>query len=277
MQPIENVVIEHPEDYALLARVTPSEFAFCIYELSSKSVSLYNSVSLSDETNIHDSIRHIVLDSEFLTLPYASIHAIYVSKNFDLVPQYLVQKDKKEELYNFTHTTPARHIMYSPVNIRQVVTVFDVEPGIYEFLSRNLSNPDFHHHTNVLMRYMERRNQLKSMLPCMYLNFHDDFTDVFCYGDKGQILHAITFEAENEMTLAYYLLNIWEKSGFDQLVTPVYVLDGYRVPNMFVTSKLREYIRHVEDISVPLELNAIQSKNELKTPLPLDLLILSAL
>jgi len=275
MQVPENINIEYPERYALVIRITPEEFVFCIYKQDTRDISYYRQIPLSPEADRLDCIQQFIFDSEFLTLSYGKTSVIYISKNYDLAPQYLIQKDKKEALYNFTHFTPARQILYSPIVIQQIVTVFDVDQEIYKFLSRNLYNPEFYHHSNVIMSYLEQRNKGMDKSDRMYINFHDDFVDVFCYNQFSQILHALTFHNENERTMAYHILNLWDKCGFDQNNTPLCILDGYTTPDMYVASKLREYIKRVEFVPVANELEEIRH-NELEMSLPLDMLILSA-
>ncbi len=217
----------------------------------------------------------MIWESDFLTLSYGLVNVIFVSRDYDLVPQYLVQKDKKEILYNFTHFEPAKQILYSPEPVEQIVTVHNTREELYRFLTRNLYQAEFHHHSNVMMQYLERKNKELPPTAKMYLNFHDEFVDVFCYDKILRMLHVLTFQNENQRNMIYHILNLWDKCGFDQHTDYLYILDGYAIPNLYVTSMLGEYIKNVERIPVANEIN-IFSNSDTPLSLPLDMLILTS-
>lgn len=274
MESPENINIEQPDEYTLSIRITSELFTYCLLRVNTLEVILFKEIPLSSDTERLEAIQQIIFESDFFGLPYHQTNVVFVSNDYNLVPQYLAQQDKKELLYNFTHLQPAKQILYSPVIIQQIITAYNTDEEMYKFLFRNLHNPQFHHHTNIIMQYLEKKNKSQAKTARMYLNFHDDFVDIFCYNDLSQIQHVLTFENENERSMVYHILNIWDKSGFDQHLTPLYILNGYGVPNMYITNKLREYIQNIESISVSKEVN-LKGNNELDIPLPLDLLILN--
>lgn len=275
MQLPENINIEQSDKYILSIRITSTVFFFCIYQADTKEIVCLEEISFLSENNGFDEIQRIIFDSEFLTYPYQETNVIFVSKDYDLAPQYLIQKDKKEALYNFTHIETAKQILYCSETIQQIVTVYNTDEEIYQFLARNLFNPEFHHHSNIMMQYLEEKNKVSEKTAKMYMNFHDEFIDVFCYSEQSQVLHVLTFEDENEKSMVYHILNIWDKCGFDQNLTPLYILNGYGIPNMYITTKLKEYIRNVQSLSIDEDINTIK-KRELDMPLPLDFLIQNA-
>lgn len=271
----DSINLEYPEKYRLSVRITPEVFAFCVYETQMKANYYYQEMMFSSETGELNDIQQIIFDSDFLTLPFERSSVVFVSKDYDLIPHYIVQKDKKEALYNFTHYLPAKQILYSPDVIQQIVTVFNADEEVYKFLSRNLSSPEFYHHSNLLMQYLEERNKDYKGISKMYLNFHDTFVDVFCYNDSSQILHAITLQNETERNLVYHILNVWEKCGFDQNVDFLFILGGGKNDGLYLLSILREYLKNIERVNV---LNTIETMQptEKQESLALDLLILSA-
>lgn len=266
---------ENPGKYNLLVRMAPGKFDFCIYEPGKDENISYQQVSLAGHADGWGILQEAILDSVFLTLSYGLVNVIFVSKDYDLVPQYMIQKDKKETLYNFTHFHPAKQILYSPVSVQQIATVYNTEEEPHRFLVRNLFQAEFHHHTNILMQYLERKNKELPPTAKMYLNFHDEFVDVFCYDKIQRILHVLTFQGENQRNMVYHILNLWDKCGFDQHTDYLYVLSGYGNPDLYVTSMLGEYIKNVKRIPVINEINVFGNL-DFQTLLPLDVLILAA-
>ncbi|MEN9919039.1 MAG: hypothetical protein RL662_1475 [Bacteroidota bacterium] len=275
MQLPDNIDIDHPERYVLTIRITSDTFAFCIYEPHLELDYYYSEMSFVVNGEGENNIQQIVLDSEFLSLPYAEVNVIFVSKDYDLVPNYIIKKDKKELLYNFTHHLPAKQILYCPDSIQQVSTVYNTDQPVYTFLARNLYNPQFYHHSNLLMQYLEERNKEMGNISKMYLNFHPGFVDIFCYNPSSLILHAITLQNQTERNLAYFLLSIWDKCKFDQTKDYLFILNDPQNVNIYSISVLSEYIRYIGHVNIVNEL-AIVNKSETWRGLPLDLLILAS-
>lgn len=265
----------HPDRYNLLVRVTPDKFIYSIYEPGVSTNVSYRELPLNIQNDGILDLEEMIWDSEFLTLSYGLVNVIFVSKDYDLVPQYLIRKDKKELLYNFTHFEPANRILYSADSVEQIVTVYNTEEELYQFLTRNLYQAEFHHHSNLLMQYLERKNKELPPTAKMYLNFHDEFVDVFCYDKILRMLHVLTFRNENQRNMVYHILNLWDKCGFDQHTDYLYILDGYGNPDLYVTSMLSEYVKNVQRISVVSEIE-IFNNLDFQLSLPLDMLILAS-
>lgn len=274
MQLPEFINIERPEDYSLLIRIRNGIFTICIYKPHSGEGFYYEETVFSSESDMSKEVQQLVLDSDFLTLPYGQVNVIYVSKDYDLVPNYIIQKDKKDILYNFTHSAPADQILYCEDIIQQIATVYNTNGELYQFLSRNLNNPAFYHHSNLLMLYLEQRNKELKGQAKIYIHFHDEFMDIFCYDKSSQILHAVTHEAENDKNLVYHILNMWDKCGFDQYEDSLFILSSTADVNLYVPSMLSEYVKNIKQIRISQDSTPLH--NNTHKDLPLDMLIVSA-
>jgi len=266
---------EYPERYSLIVRIGPEMFSFCIYQPNVRENFSFQHIPFSFKDEGISNMEEIILDSEFLTLPYHSVKVIYVSRDYDLIPQYIIKKDKKESLYNFVHTHQAQQILYCPDTIQQIVTEYNTNDELYKFLLRNLYSSEFYHHSNVIMQYLEKKNRELPQVGKMYLNFHDHFVDIFCYDKTSTILHALTFEKESSQNMLYYILNVWDKCNFDQKKDHLYILDGYNVPDAYITAKLKDYIHNIMNLPVTNDINPFANIPE-NERFPLDLLILTA-
>jgi|GEM_PF-2036965 len=274
MQLPDYINIEQPEDYTLLIRIRPGVVAICVYKPHSGGNFYYEEVGLSSGNDISAEIQQLVLDSDFLTLPYGRVNVIYVSRDYDLIPSYIIQKDKKDILYNFTHSKHADQILYSEDIIQQIATAYNTDGELYQFLSRNLNNPVFFHHSNLLMLYLEQRNKEIRDRAKMYIHFHNQYMDIFCYDKSSQILHAVTHEGENDKNLVYHTLNMWDKSGFDQNEDSLFILSSSAEINLYVPSMLSEYIKNIKQIRISGESSPLH--NNTNKELPLDMIIVSA-
>lgn len=270
----DNIDLGKSENYILTIRITPNGLAFSIHEPRMGGDYCYRETSFSKESDRLSNIQRIVFDYNFLTQVFKQTNVVFVSKEYDIAPQYLFEKNKKEALYNFTHQEKVEQVLISPDPIQQNVTFFNADKEIYKFLMRSLYNPHFFHHSNLLMKYIEGKNRMTEKRSKMYLNFHNEFLDVFCYDEKSNLLHAITFQQENEHNLIYFILNIWDKCNFDQSEDYLYILENFAGSDKLVLPLLRDYIKHIETLGVPSEVEFMGTDSR---QAPLDLLILATI
>jgi len=275
MQLPDFIDIERTENYSLLIRIRPQIVEVCIYKPYSGENFYYEQIDFPSGSDLSKGVQQLILDSDFLTLPYGHVNVIYVSRDYDLVPNYIIQKDKKDILYNFTHSTHADQILYGEDIIQQIATVYNVNGELYQFLSRNLNHPVFYHHSNLLMVYLEQRNKEQKGQAKMYIHFHNQFMDMLCYDKSSHILHVVTHEGENDKNLVYHILNMWDKCGFDQYEDSLFILSGSAEINLYVPSMLSEYIKNIKQIRLSGDSTPLQN-NRMNKELPLDMLIVSA-
>lgn len=270
----DNIDLGKSENYILTIRITPNGLAFSIHEPRMGGNYCYRETSFSKESDRLSNIQRIIFDYNFLTHVFKQTNVVFVSKEYDIAPQYLFEKNKKEALYNFTHQEQVEQVLISPDPIQQNITFFNADKEIYKFLMRSLYNPHFFHHSNLLMKYIEGKNRMTEKRSKIYLNFHNEFLDVFCYDEKSNLLHPITFQQENEHNLIYFILNIWDKCNFDQSEDYLYILENFAGSDKHVLPLLRDYIKHIETVGVPSEVEFMGTDSK---QAPLDLLILATI
>lgn len=151
---------------------------------------------------------------------------------------------------------------------QDAICLFNVEKDIFEFLSRNLWNPRFFHHSNLLINLLEGRGGVINSRSKVYLNFHGSFMDVICFSGS-KLVHCLTYENEPAANQIYYILKLWENCGFNQLEDYIYISGR---PDELVVIRLQEYIKNIERINAPSE---VYLWNEDAQKAPLDLLALA--
>lgn len=264
----ESIDLGQPEKYILSIRINPRGFMFSIYEPGLEKNYYLQETTFTKTDNILSNIQRIVFDLNFLTQEFKQTNVIIVSSRYELVPATYYQSEKKEALYNFTHTRKANHILSALIDKQDLISLYDIDKEIYDFLCRNLWNPRFFHHTFLLNSFLEGRVKSTAKGGKMYLNFHHDTLDIVCYSDN-KLVSSLTYEDEPAMNQLYFVLKLWKESGFDQMKDYIYILGN---ADMKLVLQLQEYINNIERINAPSE---VYLWNEDAQKAPLDLLSLA--
>lgn len=264
----ESIDLGHPEKYILSIRLKPNGFMFSIHEPGFEQNYCLRETTFTTKENMLADIQRIIFDLNFLTQEFRQTNVIFVSADYEMVPAKYFRAKDKDMLYNLTHANKAKNTLYSLADGQDIVTLYNADRDIYEFLSRNLWNPQFTHHTSLVGIYLDKQDEMINKGSKMYLNFHDRFMDVFCYSGT-KLVHCITFEDEPAINQLYFILKLWEACGFDQMNDYLYVIGE---PDMKLMLQIQEYINKIERLPAPREASMW---NEDAQKAPLDLLSLA--
>lgn len=256
------------EKYILSVRIKSNGFMFSISEPEVGKHYFLQETSFLPHDDLLNNIQRIIFDLNFLTQEFKRTNVIIVSPEYDLIPASYYDSKEKITLYDFTHLNKSKHILEGLIEKQNIITLFNIEKPIFEFLSRNLWNPQFYHHSTLLANYIESKGKASWANSKMYLNFHDNLLDIFCFSGL-RLMHSQTYENEPAANQLYYILKLWERCGFDQLNDYLYIIGN---PELYVSLHVQEYIKNIERINVPSEIY-LWSDDAQKAPL--DLLTLS--
>ena len=270
----DNIDLSQTEKYILSLRISDTTFSYSIHEPRVNGDFCYRETSFANDSDILNNIQSIIFDYNFLTHKYKQTNVVFVSNNYELVPAYLIEKNKIRSLYNFTHNEKFTQILSSPTPIQNNTILFGANDELYKFLVRSLFNPQFYHHIDPILRFVNGKNRIAAAQNKMYLHFNDQLTDISCYNSESKLLHVSTLSNENNNNRIYHILNIWEKSNFDQRNDYIYVL-GKSIDDKYqpIIDTLKEYIQNIEVTGIPNEVELLKLDEDIQ--IPLDLLILS--
>ena len=268
----DNIDFAQPEKYLLSLRIKPDGWSFSIHEPEIGGEYCFREVSFSKDSDILSNIQRMIFDFNFLSQPFKQTNVVFVSTEYELVPQYLFEKKKKTELYNISHRKKADRILLGTERVQNNLLLYSVDNEIYQFLSRSLFNPQFWHHADLLLGYTDRKNRIADKSAKMYLNFHDRFLDIVCFDSQAHFMHEISYQNESAKNIVYHILNLWDKCGFDQNKDLMYIIESESPVSEQISPLLRDYIKRIELLGLPSEVEFLGEDGH-KTPL--DLLILS--
>lgn len=266
----ETIDLGQSEKYDLSIRIKPDGFMFSIADPEIGGNYCLRETSFS-EGSLLQSIQRIIFDLNFLTQQFRNTNVIIVSKEYDIVPgNYFLEKEKSV-LYDFTHYNQNDQtglVLTCENEQQESVTLFNIHKELYEFLTRSLYDPAFFHHTTPLISRFENKGKTINMTSRMFVNFHNDILDVICFSPE-KLLHCLTYQGEPATNQLYYILKLWEQSGFDQKNDWLYIVGK---PENTVLNGLKDYFFNIETSNFPTEAFLW---NEDAQKAPLDLLLLS--
>ncbi|MDH6308340.1 hypothetical protein M2451_001037 [Dysgonomonas sp. PFB1-18] len=264
----DSIDLGQSEKYILTIRLTPAGFMFSISDPGNGKNYCLRETTFSLKDNSLSDIQRIIFDLNFLTQEFKQTNVIIVSKDYELIPADYYNGKKQPDFYDLTHTSKAGHLLSGLIVKQDVIVSYSVEEEIHNFLSRNLWDPHFFHHSHLMIDFFAEKGHLMGPTPRMYLYFHDGYMDVVCFAGQ-KLIHSLTYESEPAANQLYFILKLWEGCGFDQLTDYLFIAG---TAEELLVAQLREYIKNIEFINTPSE---VYLWNEDAQRAPLDILTLA--
>ena len=264
----ENIDLAHSEEYNLSIRLTPDGFSFVIHGSNDPSVFHYQGTPLGNRLSPTDHIKKVIFDLGFFSLPFKRTSITVVTPRYTMVPEVFYDRKKAEELFLFNiYREENESVLTDIFREGSCHILFGMEDELHSFLSRNLWNPQFLHHSRPLMQHFRKRAAALDK-KCCFVDFHDRSMTIISFSGET-LLSANSYPALNSHDTTFFIASVWEKLDLNQSADILF-LSGDLASHKPTVEILNKLIRNVER----LEINPpVAADQELLLRLPTDLLI----
>lgn len=263
----ENIDLAHSEKYSLSIRLVPDGFSFCIYNPTDASVFHFQETTFGKKLSYLENIQKLIFDYGFFTQPFNNTYITVVSPDFTLVPDGFYDKKKEKELFRFNLHDKSGTVLSDASEIGDFKLLYELQEDLHSFLSRNVWNPCFGHHSTKLISAFAQYKTNEKSKRC-FVDFHDNLISVLCF-DGDKLLSVNTLPNTGSSNTLYFIASIWEQLPLDQLKDQLFI-SGKTEPQREVIDTLKKLIKNVSftEITPKLALTEEQKKS-----VPTDLLV----
>jgi len=260
---------ERSERYVLNLRISLKGCSFALYDPLSDGSYHYQEVAYNRKLTPIANLKEFFFDNSFLSLSYKKLQVITYSSLFTCVPSVLYEEKDKEKITAFNFSEKPDKIVTQSLPQSKIQLIYGVNPEVYDFLHRSLSNPQFIHHCSPLISYFQGRSRMGNVKK-MIVNPQEDSVDVLCFS-QSELLLINNFSCKDEEDMIYYILYIWKHLQLNQLGDHL-MITGKKNSREILMERLKPYINHTLPFNIVPEyhLSGIDMKE-----IPFDLLSLS--
>lgn len=259
----ENIDLAYSEKYNLSIRLSPGGFSFCIYCPSDPAIFHFQETGLGGKLSYVDNIKKLIFDLGFFSQAFRQVSVTVVSPFYTLIPDIYFEKRRTEEIFRCNFQDTSGVILTDTSSGKEFRTLFNVDEEVHSFLSRNLWNPTFHHHSSLLTNLFKSYSGEENEKYC-FADFHDKYVTIVCYSGN-KLLSTNTFQATDPHDATYFIASVWEKLAFDQSADRL-CLSGDIDSQRTTVDLLRRLIRRVEQVKLnPKVILTEERKNSLPT------------
>ncbi len=262
----ENIDLAYSERYNLSIRLSPNGFSFCIYCPGDPAVFHFQKTGLGDKLSYIDNIKKLIFDLGFFSQTFHQVTVTIASPFYTLVPKAFLEKKRIEEVFRFNFHDTNGIVLSESAPENGLHTLFNIDEEVHSFLSRNLWNPTFHHHSSRLTNLFKSYKGDEGG-KCCFVDFHDKYVTIVCF-EGNKTLSTNTFQATDPYDATYFIASVWEKLTFDQSKDKLF-LSGDIDSQTATIDLLKKLIRRVGQVELSPKVILTE---EQKRTLPTDIL-----
>ena len=261
--------LANSEKYTLSIRIDSKKFMFSLSRPNEGKNFCFRETHFENTNeSMLERLQRIIFELNFLTQQFAQVNVIFVSTNYQVIPDDFFEKGEESSLHRFLVDEGPDFILDNKLPKYKVQILSGVDEEVYGFMKRSLYNPVFYNQSAVLINYLEGSKKATALNSRMYVNLSDTIVDIIGFSGAN-LLHASSYQGLSIREQAYYVLKIWEALGLDQISDQLLIVGD---PDDALLSVLRKYIKNIEKVGVPNEVY-LWSQEALLAPI--DLLSLS--
>ena len=250
---MEKIDFDNPDKYQLLIRLHwPNEASFYVYSEEAPEAGYYEKLLLAPTALYIENLKDAVFNSEYLSLNYEKTRILLTSGSFTFVPDNIYRKNepRKDSFFQFNfENADIDKILTDEIAICKIVNLFETNKNLYDFLQRTFPYAEYTHYITVLLQYFLKQRVIGEP-GRMFIRIHNDDLSIFCFR-ANQIEAVNSFSCHDINDAAYFILTLWDRLRFDQLVDGLHVAGNSDKKPELITI-LSRFIENVIPMKNPL-------------------------
>ncbi|MCM1312232.1 MAG: DUF3822 family protein [Bacteroides sp.] len=240
MQVTEN---SKKQNKSLSIRVCTDGLSFCVYTPTSSSPYEYRIYKIKSTISLAANLKEALTHEPILKEEYQRVNILISTPHFTVVPIDVFKTEDVNEIYNynFPKDKPQR-VSYNILRRSGISIVFGIERNVYQLILDDFPRARFYASASTLIEFFSERSLLGSNRK-MYAYLHEQELTLYAF-EQGKLLFVNTFSINGITDCQYYIMNVWQQLGLDQLNDALFVI-GNEPQRKDLHEKMRNFIENV--------------------------------
>ncbi|WP_299233144.1 DUF3822 family protein [uncultured Bacteroides sp.] len=260
------------EQYILSIRLSTDGFSFSIYSPIIGSDFYSRTYPVNTQRSMAANVKSFLSATDELKYKFKQTNILIHSKRYTIVPLDFFEDESMEQV--FYHNVREKRneiVLCNVLSNSNSVVIFSLDKLTHVFLSEHFPNARFFSSISPQIEFLTIRSRLGNCKK-LYLNINNENIDVIAM-DNGRLMLANTYQSVSPNDINYFILNIWQKTGFDQNRDELHITGIKELKNIIIP-ELKKYISHVYSINPQAEFNNSEISKIENIPFDVQSLIL---
>ena len=228
---------------SLSIRISTDGLSFCIYAPAGLPRYTYKTVEVKPVVSMAANLKEALRTEPLLQQPYQRVNVLITTPQFTTVPAVAFDREHVDDVFHFVFPgTERTHVSYNLLRRAGIAIIFGLDKNVRQLLLDDFPRARFYASASTLVEFFSERSIIGKHRR-MFVYLHDGEATIYCF-NQGRMLFANTYSVNGIADAQYYILNIWQQLGFNQLDDALSVVsDGERSAEL--VDKIRYFIKDV--------------------------------
>ncbi len=226
---------------SLSIRISSDGLSFCVYSPSDSPSHTYKIVKPRPIISLAANLKEALMSEPLLKAKYKRVNVLVTTPTFTTMPIVDFDRDKINEIYHFLfpNDTPI-HVSYNALRRSGIAIIFGMDRNIYKLITDDFPFARFYASASTLIEFFSDKS-LGSGHKNMYVYVHKKEMTLYLF-HEGRLLFVNTYPVQGVNDCQYYIMNVWQQFGLDQLEDSVEIVDDGQMSQL-LTDKIQYFIK----------------------------------
>ncbi len=226
---------------SLSIRITSDGLSFCVYSPNETPSYTYKVVKPRPVISLAANLKESLMSEPLLKERYKRVNVLVSTPLFTTMPTVDFDRDKIEDIYHFLFPNDRQpHITYNVLRRSGISIIFGLDRNIYKLITDDFPFARFYASASTLIEFFSDKS-IGSGHKHMYVYIHDKEMTVYCF-HEGRLLFVNSYPVQGVNDCQYYILNLWEQFGYDQLEDILEIVDEGNMSEL-LNDKIQYFIK----------------------------------
>ncbi len=260
------------EQYSLSIRLSTDGFSFSIYSQTKGNEFYHRTFPINTQRSMAANVKAFLAATEELKYKYKQTNILIHSPRYTIVPLDIFEDESMEQIfYQNVRVQRNEIVLCNVLSNSSSVIIFSLDKLTHVFLSEQFTGARFFSSISPQIEYLSEKSK-HGECKKLYTNINRGCIDVIAF-DKGKLLLVNTYSSPSSSDINYFILNVWQQTGFDQEKDELYISGPADIKRIIIP-ELQKYIKNVHSINLQTEFNGAEISDMENIPFDVQSLIL---
>lgn len=232
---------------SLSIRISSDGLSFCVYSPSDTNPYTYKVIKPRPVVSLAANLKEALMTEPLLQASYKRVNVMVTTPSFTTMPAVDFDREKIEDIYHYLFPEDERpHITYNVLRRSGIAIIFGLDRNIYKLIIDDYPRARFYASASTLVEFFSDKSTGMGH-KMMYIYIHEKEMSLYCF-HEGRLLFVNTYSVQGVNDCQYYIMNVWEQFGYDQLEDGLEIVDDGNMSQL-LSEKMQYFIKNTNLIN----------------------------
>lgn len=230
---------------SLSIRIATDGLSFCVYSPAESQPYTYRKWKMNHLVSLAANLKAALTNEPMLQQLYKRVNVLVASPQYTTLPLVEFNRESISDIFSFVFpTSEPQHVSYNLLRHSGVAIIFGLDKVVHQLIIDDFPHARFYAAASTLIEHLGEKS-LIGIGKHLFAYLHDKEMSLYAF-DQGRMLLSNSYSVGNTDDCQYYLLQVWQQLGFEQLSDKLSIITDEQ-ETCPLTERMRYFIKNVSE------------------------------